>query len=250
MPFVAHKRRRLAAADWVSLMHYFVLLLPVFLPVVFWAAYHMHADRHLPEPATHLLLAFALGVGSFFLGMLLYRGLGYLGLRFDAFDLAQGNLPGLFLFAVLGIGLIEEGVKLIPFLAVVLRFREFDEPMDGIVYASFIALGFAAVENLHYLQFLTTGAAYARGFAGPVVHIVFASIWGYYIGRAWLRQSRVIPTAVAALAFTALIHGIYDFAVIGLPQPGMAFAAFLIAGLWIWRLVLIRDLHARYKHPS
>lgn len=231
-------------------MHYFILLLPVILPAAFWAAYHIHVDRHLPEPATHLALAFALGVASFFLGMLMYRGLGMLGLRFDAYELAQGNLPGLFLFAVLGIGLIEESVKLIPFLAVVLRFREFDEPIDGVVYASFIALGFAAVENVHYLQFLTTGAAYARGFAGPVVHIVFASIWGYYIGRAWLRRRRVALTVCASLAFSALIHGIYDFAVIGLPQPGMAIAAFLIAGLWIWRLVLIRDLHARYRDLS
>jgi RsiW-degrading membrane proteinase PrsW (M82 family) len=231
-------------------MHYFILLLPVILPIAFWAAYHIHVDRHLPEPATHLALAFALGVASFFLGMLMYRGLGVLGLRFDAYELARGNLPGLFLFAVLGIGVIEESVKLIPFLAVVLRFREFDEPIDGIVYASFIALGFAAVENFNYLQFLTTSAAYARGFAGPVVHIVFASIWGYYIGRAWLRRRRVALTVFASLAFSALIHGIYDFAVIGLPQPGMAIAAFLIAGLWVWRLFLIRDLHARYRDPS
>jgi RsiW-degrading membrane proteinase PrsW (M82 family) len=221
-------------------------MLPVFLPVIFWTAYHLHVDRHLPEPAGHLALAFALGVGSFFLGMLAYRALGLVGLRFDAFELAQGNLPGLFLFAVLGIGVIEEAVKLIPFLAVVLWFREFDEPIDGIIYASFIALGFAAVENIHYLQFLETGAAYARGFAGPVVHIVFASIWGYYIGRAWLRRRAVAATVLASLALTAFIHGVYDFAVIGLPQPGMAVAAALITGLWVWRLFLIRDLHARY----
>ena len=230
-------------------MEYCVLLLPVFLPAVFWAAYHIHVDRHLPEPPGHLLLAFALGVGSFFLGMLMYRALGILGLRFDAFELAQGNLPGLFVFAVVGIGVIEELAKLIPFLVVVLRFREFDEPIDGIVYASFIALGFAAVENLHYLQYLTTGEAYARGFVGPVVHIVFASIWGYYVGRAWLRRQAVARTVLAALAFTAFIHGIYDFIVIGLPRPGMAVAAFLIAGLWIWRLFLIRDLHAPYQAP-
>jgi hypothetical protein len=29
----------------------------------------------------------------------------------------------------------------------------------------------------------------------------------------------------------------------------MAVAAFLIAGLWIWRLFLIRDLHAQYRAP-
>lgn len=231
-------------------MDYLILLLPVILPAAFWAGYHLHVDRHLPEPPGQLLLAFALGVGAFFLGMLMYRLLGVLGLRFDAFELARGNLPGLFLFAVLGIGLIEELVKLIPFLLVILRFREFDEPIDGIIHASFIALGFAAVENMHYLQFLTPPAAYARGFAGPVVHIVFASIWGYYIGRAWLRRRGVARAVLVSLAFTAFIHGVYDFAVIGLPRPGMAVAACLIAGLWIWRLFLIRDLHARYRQPQ
>jgi len=228
-------------------MHYVILLLPVILPASFWAGYHWYVDRHLPEPARYLAAAFLLGVGSFFLGMLMYRLLGVLGLRFDAFALADGNLPGLFAFAVLGIGVIEELVKVIPFLAVILRFREFNEPIDGIIYASFIALGFAAVENVLYLQFLTPGAAYARGFAGPVVHIVFASVWGYYIGRAWLRRQGVARAVLASLAFTAFVHGLYDFAVIGLPRPGMAIAACLIAGLWIWRLFLIRDLHARYR---
>lgn len=224
-----------------------ILLLPVFLPVVFWAAYHLHADRHLPEPPGHLLLAFLLGVGSFYLGLFGYWLLGLVGLRYDAFVLAADNLPGLFAYAVLAIGVIEESAKLLPFLLVVLRFREFDEPIDGIIYASFIALGFAAVENIRYLDFLTTRQAFARGFAGPVLHIVFASIWGYYVGRAWLLGRRRALTVLAALAVSAGVHGVYNFVVIGMPSPGLPIAACLIAGLWIWRLCLIRDLHAVYR---
>lgn len=225
----------------------FILLLPVFLPVVFWAAYHMHVDRHLSEPAGHLLLAFLLGVGSFYLGLLGYQALGPVGLRYNAFALAADNLPGLFAYAVLAIGVIEESAKLLPFLLVVLRFREFDEPIDGIIYASFIALGFAAVENIRYLEFLTTRQAFARGFAGPVLHIVFASIWGYYVGRAWLRRRGMVVAVLAAMAFSALVHGVYNFVVIGLPEPGLPVAACLIAGLWVWRLYLIRDLHVAYR---
>jgi len=133
---------------------------------------------------------------------------------------------------------------MIPFLVVILRFREFDEPIDGIIYASFIALGFAAVENKYHLEFHEGMEAYARGFAGPVLHIVFASIWGYYIGRAWLFKTKRVLTILAALAFTATVHGIYDFVVIGLPASALPISACLIAGLWIWRLYLIRDLHA------
>jgi RsiW-degrading membrane proteinase PrsW (M82 family) len=228
-------------------MAYVLLLLPIVLPIVFWAAYYLHVDRHLPEPPEDLLAAFLLGMGSFALGMLAYRALGVFGLRYDAFALARENLPGLFAYAVLAIGLIEESAKMIPFLLVVLRFAKFDEPLDGIIYASFIALGFATVENLLYDPYLTTGAAYARGFAAPVVHMVFASVWGYYIGRAWLRRQALAATVIASLAFTALLHGIYDFVVIGMPQPGLPIAAGLIVGLWIWRLFLIRDLHAAYE---
>lgn len=228
------------------MLNHVILLLPVALPVVFWAAYHLHVDRHLPEPTGHLLLAFALGVGSFWLGLLGYWALGLVGLRYDAFALAADSLPGLFAYAVLAIGVIEESAKLLPFLLVVLRFKEFDEPIDGIIYASFIALGFAAVENIRYLEFLTTGEAFARGFAGPVLHIVFASIWGYYVGRAWLRRRGRAVTVFAALALSALVHGGYNFVVIGLPSPWLPIAAGLIAGLWVWRLYLIRDLHAAY----
>ena len=224
-------------------MHFSVLILPVILPVLFWACYHYYKDRRLPEPLSHLLIAFALGVGSFYLGMLMYRGLDLLGLRYDAFLLAETNLPGLFAYAVLAIGVIEELAKLVPFLLIVIRFKEFDEPIDGIIYGSFIALGFSAVENIQYLQYLTSLEAIARGFAGPVVHIVFASIWGYYIGRAWLCRRALTRTVIAALAFTAFLHGIYDFVVIALPAPALPVSAFLILAIWIWRLVLIRDLH-------
>jgi RsiW-degrading membrane proteinase PrsW (M82 family) len=230
-------------------MNYTLLQLPVILPVLFWAYYHYHKDRHLPEPLGHLLLAFILGVGSCYLAMLMYRGLGLVNLRYNAFELAETNLPGLFSYAVLAIGVIEELAKMLPFLLVIIRLKEFDEPIDGIIYASFIALGFAAVENTQYLQMVTLKEAVARSFAGPVVHIVFASIWGYYIGRAWLCRRKVVTTIIAALAVTAVLHGVYDFVVIGLPAPVLPVAAILIAGIWLWRLNLIRDLHGLPEGP-
>ena len=224
-------------------MRTIVYLMPVILPVLFWAGYHYYKDRHLPEPVSYLLLAFILGVGSYYLGMLMYQALGLVNLRHDAYVLAETNLPGLFAYAILVIGVIEEFAKMIPFLLIVIHFKEFNEPIDGIIYGSFIALGFAAVENTQYLQFATGPEAWARGFAAPVIHIVFASIWGYYIGKAWLCRKDLFKTILAALAFTALLHGIYDFVVIAMPTPALPVAALLIIGIWLWRLCLIRDLH-------
>jgi len=225
-------------------MHFSVLLWPVILPVLFWAFYHYHKDRRQPEPVGHLLFTFFLGVGSYYIGMFLYRALDIVGLRFDAYQLAETNLPGFFVYSLLAIGAIEELAKMIPFLLLVIRFKEFDEPIDGVIYGSFIALGFAAVENVQYLQSVSQIEAMARGFAGPVIHIVFASVWGYYIGRAYLRQRSLGRTIVTMLAFTAILHGIYDFLVIAMPAPALPVAALLIMGIWLWRLQLIRDLHA------
>jgi RsiW-degrading membrane proteinase PrsW (M82 family) len=230
-------------------MNFTLLQLPILLPVLFWAGYHYYKDRCLPEPPGHLALMFLLGIASSYLAMYMYQALGLIGLRYDAFLLAETNPFGLLAYSLLAIGPIEELAKMIPFLLIAIRFKEFNEPIDGIIYASFIALGFAAIENVQYVEFASASQALARGFAGPVVHIVFASIWGYYIGQAYLCKKHFGRILVAAFAASAALHGIYDFVVIAMPLPALPIAALLIAGLWIWRLCLIKDLHDRALGP-
>jgi RsiW-degrading membrane proteinase PrsW (M82 family) len=72
---------------------------------------------------------------------------------------------------------------------------------------------------------------------------VFASIWGYHIGKAHLLRKSLLPVTLVMLAGTAFLHGIYDFMAIGLPSTALPFVALMIAGLWVARLVFIRDLH-------
>jgi len=219
------------------------MVLPVVLPVFFWAAYHYHKDRHLPEPPKNLLLCFGLGLLAAGVSKAMYLGLEPLGLRYDAVALAADNPLGLFAFAMLAIGPIEELSKLLPFVVVVLRFRAFDEPLDGIIYASFIGLGYAFAENLYYLDFLPPLEAAARGFAGPVIHIVFASIWAHWITAAWLdKKSIAIPGLVGFLIATVL-HGGYDFLVLLHPVSALPTAALMIVIIWLWRLRLMRRMH-------
>ena len=220
-----------------------LLILPVVVPVIFWAAYHYHKDRHLPEPPGNLLLCFLLGIGAAALSKAMYIGLDPLGLRIDAVAIAREDGVALFVYAMLAIGPIEELAKLLPFLLVVLRFRAFDEPLDGIIYASFIALGYAAVENYHYLDFLSGPESAARGFAGPVIHILFASIWAHWITQAWLRGEPVARPALLGFLLAAGLHGLYDFLVLRHPVAALPIAAAMIVSLWIWRLRLMHKLH-------
>jgi RsiW-degrading membrane proteinase PrsW (M82 family) len=144
---------------------------------------------------------------------------------------------------VLAIGPIEEFAKLLPFVLVIIRMKAFDEPLDGIIYASFIALGYAAAENVHYQQFLTPFEAAARGFAGPVVHILFASIWGHRIGCAHLAGRSILKSGLEGFAIAALLHGVYDFVVLLNPSWSLPVAAAGIIVLWIWRLRLLHAMH-------
>ncbi len=224
-------------------MQQVLLILPVIVPAVFWAVYHYHKDRHLPEPPGNLLLCFVLGVVAAGLSKAMYVGLEPLGLRVDAVAMAQENGLILFAYTMLAIGPIEELAKLLPFLLVVLRFRAFDEPLDGIVYASFIALGYAAVENYHYLEFLTGLESIARGFAGPVIHILFASIWAHWITRARLAEESIVRPAILGFVIAAGLHGLYDFLVLRHPVAALPVAAAMIVAIWIWRLRLMHRLH-------
>jgi RsiW-degrading membrane proteinase PrsW (M82 family) len=224
-------------------MQQILIVLPVVVPVLFWAAYHYHKDRHLPEPPMNLVVCFGLGIAAAGLSKLMYVGLEPLGLRFDAVALADDNAPGLLAYALLAIGPIEELAKLLPFVLIVLRFKAFDEPLDGIIYASFIGLGYAATENLHYLDYLTPLESAARGFASPVVHILFASIWAYWITRAWLNKRPLTGSLVLGFTLAALLHGFYDFLVLQNPRSSLPIAATLIVAIWIWRLFLMRRLH-------
>jgi RsiW-degrading membrane proteinase PrsW (M82 family) len=220
-----------------------LLILPILVPVIFWAAYHYHKDRHLPEPAVNLALCFVLGIGSAGLSKMIYMGLEPLGLRYDAVALAAENPAGLLAFALLAIGPIEEIAKMLPFLVIVLRFKAFDEPLDGIIYASFIALGYAATENFHYAEFLTPLEATARGFASPAIHIMFASIWAHWITRAWLGDGSLVLATAIGFSLSALLHGGYDFLILLEPKSALPVAASMILGIWVWRLFLMRRLH-------
>ena len=227
-----------------------LLTLPIILPVVFWSIYHYHKDRHLPEPPVNLLLCFGFGVLAAGLSKALYIGLGPVGLRFDASLLADTSTLGLLAYSLLAIGPIEELAQLVPFLIFVRRFRAFDEPLDGIIYASFIALGYATVENLYYLDFLTPLEAAARGFAGPIVHILFASIWGFSIGCAHIAGRSVWFAAARGFAIAAGLHGLYDFAVLQISMNALPIAASIILAIWIWRLKLMRTLHEEAKRAT
>jgi RsiW-degrading membrane proteinase PrsW (M82 family) len=223
----------------------------VLFPAVLWGAYHHYRDRRRPEPLFHSLLAIAAGVGAGALGQALYYALAWVGWWRDAHALAAHDLPGLLAYSVLGIGLVEEFAKLVPFLAIARWLPHFDERVDGIVYSGLVAVGFAIHENVFYLEFASDAENVARAITGPLVHIVFASLWGYPIGVAILERKPLLAPIALGVGAAALVHGAYDFVVLGLPGWARFFAALIVVAVWARKVHLIEYvLHPRDSRPE
>jgi RsiW-degrading membrane proteinase PrsW (M82 family) len=214
----------------------------ILAPAVFWLLYHLWKDRQHPEPARWLLVAYLLGAGSGWLGLHAYQWSGRLGLTVDPQGLAETAPLAFLAYALLVVGPLEEGVKFLPFALVCLRLRAFDEELDGVVYASAVALGFASYENFVYMEFLVGAELYARAVASPITHALFASIWGHACAKAKLRGTPVARAAAIALAVSAAAHGLYDFVLLAARPWVRPVPALIVLAIWVWRMRLVRRL--------
>ncbi|MEZ4647963.1 MAG: PrsW family intramembrane metalloprotease [Candidatus Eisenbacteria bacterium] len=206
---------------------------------IVWLLYFDQKDKAAPEPRHRLLIAVLAGTLSAGLASLVFSGIEHLGYP----EPERGPLAGTAVLCFGFIGPIEEACKALPFVLLVLRFREFDETIDGIIYASAIAIGFAAAETALYVPRSSVADQVARAFASPLTHAVFASVWGYGFAHAkFLASTRLQRVAWPLLSWllAAAAHGLYDFAI-------FAFDASLVASgvtlsLWLAMLHKVRSL--------
>jgi len=227
-------------------MSIWILFASVIGPAVFWIAYLYYKDCFRREPVINLLEAFGLGFLAGFLCWGFYEILTDLGLpiNFQAALLGRSKLDFL-IYCIGTIGVVEEVFKLLPFLFILMRLKAFDEKIDGIIYASVLAVGFASFENLGYLTELKGYALVGRAFASPLTHAVFASIWGYLVGSATVLRRPVFPAAVRGIFIAAVVHGLFDFLTVS--PTRRILSALLILVVWIWQLRLLERERAKKR---
>jgi RsiW-degrading membrane proteinase PrsW (M82 family) len=134
------------------------------------------------------------------------------------------------------------------FTAVMILFwnnRAFNEKFDGIVYAGFISLGFAGIENVLYVLEGGTQVGLLRAFTAVPAHALFGIIMGYRVGLAKFYPKEKWHHLLFALAIPVLLHGVYDFILMsGHPAFLLVFIPFLVF-LWIFGFRRMRSLSDR-----
>lgn len=214
---------------------------------VLWSLYFRFKDRLRPEPLKAVIGAVALGGVAAGLAVAVFRLLAALGLPEEP---PESALP-LLAYCIAVIGAVEEGLKFAVVRVVVVRWREFDEVIDGLFYAAMAAIGFASVENL-----VRAGDAFwpeqlARAATLPLTHSVFAAVWGLPLAHAISiprpASSRFMRQA-APLGLSMLMHGVYDFCLLAYDATIGASAVVLV--LWggmIWAAGRIEDASRRRR---
>ena len=113
--------------------------------------------------------------------------------------------------AFLVAGTTEEVFKFLALYLLIWKSPSFNEQFDGIVYAVFVSLGFAAVENVMYVLESGYETAAIRAITAVPAHAIFGITMGYYFGIAHryneIRKSHIRK----AIGVPILLHGIYDF---------------------------------------
>ncbi|MCK5135816.1 MAG: PrsW family intramembrane metalloprotease [Bacteroidales bacterium] len=113
--------------------------------------------------------------------------------------------------AFLVAGCTEEVFKFLALYLLIWKSPSFNEKFDGIVYAVFVSLGFAAVENVMYVMDGGYHTAIVRAVTAVPAHALFGITMGYYFGIARMYPELRKSYLRRALLIPIVLHGIYDF---------------------------------------
>jgi RsiW-degrading membrane proteinase PrsW (M82 family) len=182
---------------------------PIYIALVLWI------DRYEAEPLWMLATAFFWGaLAAPFFAFLFNTGTA------TVVTYMAGAKSGEAFAAVVSAPIVEETSKaFILFVFFFVKKDEFDGVLDGIVYASLAALGFAMTENILYYGRAALGGGGSltvtliiRGFFAPFSHPLFTSLTGIGLGLA--RQSNnivvKIVTPIVGLLMAIFMHSMWN----------------------------------------
>ncbi len=205
------------------------LLTAAIAPVLICIFYLYIRDKYEKEPIRLLLV----GV---FCGILITYPIIEMEEFVTGFLPITGRLMEAFFLSFAVASFVEELLKFVVLFFLTWRNDNLNERFDGIVYAVFISLGFAAIENIMYVFSPSLGGmetALSRAIFSVPGHALFGVMMGFYFAMAKLERHNRNTMLFLAFAVPFFMHGLYDFILMsGMPYMMVFFIAFVIM-LWI-----------------
>lgn len=213
-------------------MKIYIIILAI-LPVVLFMGWICFRDKYEKEPPLKLIEYFLLGV-------LVSIPAIFLELYFSSINIFSGVVESIYISFFVA-AFTEEGLKSIILILILLRDKEFNEKLDGIIYSVFLSLGFATVENIIYLMRerldLSFELGITRGLISIPSHIMFAITMGYYISKyRFSGDGEKKKYLIYAIIIPILLHGVFDF--ILMIGYRWAIIVFIVYIIFLWKINL------------
>ena len=183
------------------------LLLVTVLPSILIILYFVKSDR-FQEPNREILKVF-------FLGVLIIIPAYFINTYLSLFWQNNTKVSGALISSFLTAAPVEEGLKLSILYYFVYKMKDFNEPMDGIVYGICVSLGFATLENFYYVYLLADyfaetpmSIAILRSFSAVPAHAVFGVFMGYFFMKySFIKKG---DSLLFAFLVPFILHGCYN----------------------------------------
>jgi len=211
-----------------SFIYLATILPPILLGLAIWKS-----DK-FPEPGKFLVASFLLGVSiSFPLHLFVMITEDHiaplLGLDLEAItawnegawkdDNAVYPAAERTFMSFFRAGFLEEGIKFAILLFFCVRLSDLNEPMDAIVYGAAIGLGYAAMENLGYLNSGNLETAWTFSivkvrYIPLVMHLGFGVLMGWLLSLNLFEERSQFKRRIMlilALAVPVTLHGSYNY---------------------------------------
>lgn len=214
----------------LALLPNLIYFLAAVLPACFLLRYIYRHDTVEKEPLTLLLSLLGAGCLAAFCSAVL-EGIAE---RLLSILVYPSGPVYTVLLAFLIVAVIEEGTKLFFLKLRSWRHSAFNYRFDAVVYAVFVSLGFAALENVQYVVNYGLSIALPRALLAIPGHASFSVFMGVYYGRARLLENlgdyggsrRCLYKGYFSAVF---LHGFYDAcAMIATPWSSAVFLLFVV----------------------
>ncbi len=198
------------------------------LPSFIWALFFIREDDVHPEPKKLLLYAFLAGAGI---------TLFVIGPQLALTSLLTKNGFAQYGFwSLLILASVEEIFKFFAIYLTIARLKDFDEPIDAMVYMIIAALGFAAVENVFSVSRnnlpLPLGTSSIeilslRFIGATLLHSLSSALVGYYWGLAILQKHKFSALILEGLGVAIILHTVFNYLIV-LFGPSSSLALLLL----------------------
>lgn len=188
-----------------------LLLTGVFLAIVpafIWMIFFYLQDSAEPEPKGYV-------IGVFVLGGLLAASIGIPVVEnlFRVSHWIYTNTVATILGGILVVGFTQEFLKYAAVRYSIYHSDEYDEPTDGVIYATAAGLGYATMLNINFVISnggVDLGTGIIRMAVVALAHAAFSGITGYFLGRAKF-ESEQIWWMPLGITLAATFNGLFNW---------------------------------------